>query len=121
MSGPDSVQAVRESRADVGVVVLNSIPPDLDCRRLRSVGQMVLLPRSHRLAKRRKLQPRDLDTESIVVAPEGSPHRTMLAHALRVAGAAWSVAMEATGWELMIQFASYDLGVAVVNDFCPVP
>jgi hypothetical protein len=45
----------------------------------------------------------------------------MLTHALRAAGAAWSVAMEATGWELMIQFASYGLGLAVVNDFCPVP
>jgi len=121
MSGPDSIQAVREARADIGVGVLGSVPADLDCRRVRRVGQMVLLPRSHRLAKRRKLQPNDLDSESIVVAPEGSPHRTMLSQALRAAGASWSVAMEATGWELMIQFASYGLGLAVVNDFCPVP
>jgi putative RNA 2'-phosphotransferase len=37
------------------------------------------------------------------------------------AGVAWSVAVEATGWELMLQFARYGVGIAVVNDFCPPP
>ena len=32
-----------------------------------------------------------------------------------------NVAVEATGWELMLRFARYGVGVAVVNDFCPVP
>jgi DNA-binding transcriptional LysR family regulator len=62
-----------------------------------------------------------LDDERLVVAPEGNPHRAMLSQALATAGAKWSVAVEATGWELMIQFARYGLGLAVVNDFCPVP
>lgn len=121
MSGPDTLQAVRDARADVGVAVLANAPRDLDCRRMRRIGQIVLLPRGHRLSRRRSLVPGDLDTEHIVVAPEGSPHRTMLAQALATAGARWSVAVEATGWELMIQFARYGLGIAVVNAFCPVP
>jgi DNA-binding transcriptional LysR family regulator len=121
MSGPDTIQAVRDARADVGVAVLANTPSDLDCRTLRRVGQIVLLPRGHRLSKRRSLKPNDLDTESIIVAPEGSPHRVMLSQALATARAKWSVSVEATGWELMTQFARYDLGVAVVNDFCPVP
>lgn len=121
MSGPDTVQAVRDARADVGVAVLTNAPTDLDCQTVRRVGQTVLLPRGHRLSKRRSLKPGDLDTESIVVAPEGSPHRVMLSQALATAGARWSVAVEATGWELMIQFVRCGLGIAVVNDFCPVP
>ncbi|HVY28335.1 MAG TPA: LysR family transcriptional regulator [Polyangiaceae bacterium] len=121
MTGPDATRAVREARADVGVAVLSSTPTDLDCHMLRRVGQVVLLPQGHRLSKRRKVMPADLDSESIVVAPEGSPHRMMLSQALSAAGAIWSVAVEATGWELMVQFARYGLGIAVVNDFCPVP
>lgn len=39
----------------------------------------------------------------------------------RLVRSRWSVAVEATGWELMIQFARYGLGITVVNDFCPVP
>ncbi len=121
MSGTDTVRAVRDARADVGVAVLTSTPPDLDCHAVRRVGQVVLLPRGHRLSKRRSLKPGDLDAERIVVAPDGSPHRVMLSQALATAEAKWWVAVEATGWELMIQFASYGLGIAVVNDFCPVP
>lgn len=121
MSGPETLEAVRDARADVGVAVVSTPPSDLDCREVRRVGQLVLMPRGHRLSKRRKIEPADLDGEDIVVAPEGSPHRSMLAQALSTAGARWSVAVEATGWELMIQFARYGLGIAVINDFCPVP
>jgi DNA-binding transcriptional LysR family regulator len=121
MSGPETLEAVRTARADVGVAVVHDAPADLDCREVRRVGQLVLLPRGHRLSRRRRLVPADLDGESLVVAPAGSPHRSMLAQSLATAGARWSVAVEATGWELMIQFARYGLGIAVVNDFCPVP
>ncbi|MCA9621606.1 MAG: LysR family transcriptional regulator [Myxococcales bacterium] len=121
MSGPATVEAVREARADVGVAVLSTKPPDLACQTLCRVGQVVVLPRGHRLSRRRRLKPGALDGERLIVAPEGSPHRAMLAQALATAGASWSVAVEATGWELMIQFARHGLGIAVVNDFCPVP
>lgn len=121
MSGPATLAAVRDARADVGVAVLNGAPAELDAHELRRVGQIVLLPRGHRLAKRRRLAPGDLDGERLIVPPEGSPHRAMLAQALGAAGAGWSVAVEATGWELMIQFVRYGLGIAVLNDFCPVP
>jgi len=45
----------------------------------------------------------------------------MLAQVLQTAGCEWSVAVEATGWELMLQFAKYGVGIAVVNDFCSTP
>jgi len=45
----------------------------------------------------------------------------MLTQLLETAGVPWSVAVEATGWELMLQFARYGVGIAVVNDFCPAP
>lgn len=121
MSAPETVAAVADARAEVGVAALVGAPPELTCRVARRVGQLVVMPRDHRLAKRRRLAPAELDGERLVVAPEGSPHRQMLAHALAVAGASWSVAVEATGWELMLQFARYGLGLTVVNDFCPVP
>lgn len=121
MSGPDTLRAIRDARADVGVTVLDTRPADLTCRALRRVGQLVVLPAGHRLARRRTLKPTDLDSESLIVAPEGSPHRLMLSQALATAGARWSVAVEATGWELMLQFARVGLGIAVVNDFCTVP
>jgi LysR family transcriptional regulator, low CO2-responsive transcriptional regulator len=121
MSGPDAIAAVRDAKAHLCVVATDDPPTDLSVVQLRSVGQKVILPASHRLAKRRWLRPADLADESLVVAPTGSPHRAMLTQLLRASGHAPSVAVEASGWDLMLQFARYGLGLAVVNDFCPAP
>ncbi len=116
-----SVDAVRESRAQLAVAVLDQVHTDVVCEPLREVGQMAVMPSSHRLAGRARLQLADLGGEPIVAAPEGSPHRVMLSQALRAAGVDLEVAVEATGWELMLHFARTGMGVAVVNDICTVP
>jgi DNA-binding transcriptional LysR family regulator len=121
MSGPDAIEAVREAKAHLSVIATETPPADLIATPLRSVGQKVVLPASHRLARRRSLRPIDLRDQPLVVAPAGSPHRGMLQQLLRAGGCEMSVAVEATGWELMLQFAKYGIGVAVVNDFCPAP
>jgi DNA-binding transcriptional LysR family regulator len=121
MPGPDAIAAVRDARAHLCVVAVDRPPADLEATRLRAVGQHVVLPRTHRLARRRALRPADLAGEPLVVAPEGSPHRAMLQQLLRGAGREPLVAVEATGWELALHFASYGVGLAVVNDFCPAP
>ena len=121
LSGPPAIEAVRDARAHLCVVAVDDPPADLAAAPLRAVGQKVVLPDSHRLAGRRSLRPADLDGEPLIVAPAGRPHRVMLQQLLRAAGAELRVAVEATGWELMLQFARYGLGIAVVNDFCAAP
>jgi len=121
MPGPEAIAAVRDARAHLCVVAAEQPPADLPATRLVTVGQHVVLPRGHRLARRRSLRPADLDGEPLVVAPEGSPHRAMLLQLLRAAGCEPVVAVEVTGWEPALQFARYGVGIAVVNDFCPAP
>jgi LysR family transcriptional regulator, low CO2-responsive transcriptional regulator len=117
LPGPQTIEAVRSARAHVGVVAAE-IPP-ANAAKLRAVGQHVILPASHRLAERRAITPRDLAGEAIIVAPAGSPHRTMIEQHLR--GIEWTRAVEVTGWELMLQFARLGIGLAIVNDFCEPP
>jgi DNA-binding transcriptional LysR family regulator len=119
LAGPETVEAVRDATAHLGVLATDAPPADLRAATLRAVGQQVVLPSAHRLARRRTLRPADLEGEALVAAPAGSPHRTMLGHLLR--GLDWSVAVEASGWELMLHFARCGLGLTVVDDFCPAP
>lgn len=121
MPGPEAIDAVRSARAHVAVTVLEDAPDDLIAQKIRDVGQQVVVPAAHRLAGKRHVSLKALDGEPLIVAPAGSPHRVALAQALRVAGATWTVAVEATGWELMLHFARNGMGIAVVNDFCTVP
>ena len=121
MRGPDAVDAVRDGEAHLAVAVLDRKLDDLPCTQLRSVGQIAVMPKSHRLARRRRLEPGDLHEEKLVVPPEGSPHRMMLEQAIRTDGGTLTVGVEAGGWELMLEFAKNGMGIAVVNDFCGAP
>lgn len=118
-----AVAHVREGRAHLAVVGLRAPPATegLEALPLTTVGQRVLVPASHRLSRRRSLSARDLAGEPLIVAPRGSLHRAALEAALEEAAVAPRIAVEAAGWELMLQFARSGLGLAVVNAFCPPP
>jgi DNA-binding transcriptional LysR family regulator len=113
--------AVRTGEAHLGVASLDAPPAGLEARPLTEVGQVVVMPAAHPLASKRHVRVRDLDGELLVVPPEGRPHRAMIAQALRAAGVRLRVAVEASGWELLVRFAELGLGLAIVNAFCRVP
>lgn len=121
MSTPQVLDAIRNAHAHLGVVAAGTPPAELDALPLRAVGQVVIVPRSHPLSRKRRLSPRDLAGESVVAAPMGSPHRTMLDQALSAEGVNANITVEATGWGTMLQFAYLGLGLTVVNDFCQAP
>ena len=118
---PSTVAALRNGDADVGVAALSELPTDLHSEVFATVGQAVLVPQGHPLAKRRRLSLEDLEGASLIVPPIGRPHRTALARALLGAGVSWRVAVEVNGWELMVHFALLKMGLAIVNDFVRVP
>jgi LysR family transcriptional regulator, low CO2-responsive transcriptional regulator len=119
LPGPEAIRAVRDARAHAAVAAVASaaVPEGLSAVKLRDVSQHVVVPAGHRVATRRYVHAADLAGEDIIVAPSGTPHRALVAHALGTTR--WQVAVEATGWELMLELARSGLGIAVVNDFCP--
>jgi DNA-binding transcriptional LysR family regulator len=121
MDRDSAVEAIRAGRAQIAVAPLETVPSDLDAVALTTIGQVLVVPRSHPLARRRTVRLKDLEGSRIVVPPAGRPHREMLARMLQSAGVAWEVAVEASGWELMLQFVSLGVGVAVVNACCNIP
>ena len=119
--GTTAVEAVRSGKAQLGVACLESTPRDLTVTPLTRVGQVLALPRKHPLAARRRLRLRDLAGAGLIVPPAGRPHRTMLTQMLQSAGVPWEVAVEANGWELMLQLVRLGMGLAVVNACCRAP
>lgn len=116
-----AIEAVRSGRAQIAVAPLETTPDDMEAATLTTVGQVLVVPRNHRLARRRMVKLKDLAGSRIVVPPAGRPHREMLARMLQAAGVDWEVAVEARGWELMLRFVTLGVGVAVVNACCNIP
>ncbi|MGI5168398.1 LysR family transcriptional regulator [Spirillospora sp. CA-253888] len=110
-----TLAAVRTGRADLGVAVLDVLPTDLEATLLATYPQTLVLPEDHPLAARPSLSLHDLAGASLVVPPPHGPHRIMLERALRAAEVPWTIAVEASGWPLILHFAALGVGMAVVN------
>lgn len=117
----EALAAVLGGKAQLGVAPLDDVPDQLQSTVLTTVGQVLAVPESHRLAARTRVKLTDLAGERLVVPPRGRPHREMLAALLQSAEVSWEVALEANGWELMLSFVAMGAGVAVVNACCRLP
>ncbi len=116
-----AVAAVRSGEAQVGVGVLLAMPEELACAKLCSVDQVLVLPRTHALAKKRSVRLRDLADQPLVLPPEGRPQQQALTAALRERGIEPVVGAVGRGWEVTIKLVELGLGLGVVNAFCEVP
>jgi DNA-binding transcriptional LysR family regulator len=119
--GAAALDAVVSGRAQLGVASFETPPRDVTAQPLTRVGQMLAMPSRHVLASKRRIRLNDLDGSELIVPPAGRPHRTMLSHMLQSAQVDWSVAVEASGWELMLHFVRLGLGTAIVNACCRLP
>lgn len=116
-----ALEAVYSGKAQLGIAPLDGKPADIVCQTLATIGQVLVVPRGHILAKRKTIRLRDLEGERLIVPPVGRPHRDMLARMLQSADVNWQAAVEASGWELMLNFVKMRAGIAVVNAYCRIP
>ncbi len=107
--------------AHLGVASLDDAPDGVIVQPLCDVDQVLVVPRSHPLARKRSVGLAALEGLALVVPPVGRPHRAMISRALQAAGVSWTVAAEANGWGLILHFAALGIGAAIVNGFCRIP
>jgi DNA-binding transcriptional LysR family regulator len=69
----DIVESVRDRHVDVAFLYLPLDEPELELIPLISEPRVVVLPRNHRLARRRRLRPRDLRDETFIMQPQAVP------------------------------------------------
>ena len=119
-----AIDALHSGRAHLAVAALDASPAaglELELTPLVSVPQVLVVPGDHPLAGRAEVRITDLAGLRLVVPPPDREHRQALEAALATAAIPWQVAVEASGWELILHFARLGLGCAVVNGCCPVP
>jgi DNA-binding transcriptional LysR family regulator len=116
-----TLEAVRTAEAHLGVGAWEVLPEDLDAQLLARVPQVVVVPEKHRLAHKKQIHLVDLREEALIVPPANQPQRIALTRAFASAGVEWSVAVEATGWELVIRFVEFGAGITIVNGCCRIP
>jgi DNA-binding transcriptional LysR family regulator len=121
-----ATDAVARGVAHVGVIAIaadasSTTSTELEAHRITEVGQLVVVPRDHRLAKRRRASVADLDGERLVLPPEGRPQRVALDAALAANGVRVTAGAIAVGWELTLRLVELGAGLAIVNASVRIP
>lgn len=119
--GAAAVEAVRSGRAHLGIACLETVPRDLAVEPFTRVGQVLAFPKKHAFASRRNIRLKDIAGSGLILPPVGRPHRTMLSQMLQSAQVHCEVAVEASGWEVMLHLVRLGMGLAVVNACCRIP
>ena len=116
-NAPETLAALEDSRVDVAVLSLATVPrPDLHVHRLRDQGLRILMPRGHPWARRRSLSPADLDGALMVGREEGSATRRALDRACAAAAVRPVVRLSLGSREAVREAVAAGLGVAAVLD-----
>jgi len=116
-----ALAALGSGSADVAVIAHDPPPPPMEAARIAAYPQVLAVDRRHPLADRDQIGLADLDGLAVIVPPPERAHRRALERALAAAGASWTVAAEADGWDLLVHFASLGLGATVVNGCVGLP
>lgn len=116
-----TLELVSAGEAHLGVTVLDSVPVEMTATLLATFAPVLVTQTDHRLANRRRITVRDLEGEQLIVPMPGQPHRESIARVFDTHGVSWKVALETTGWDLIVQFVRLGLGVAVINGCCTIP
>lgn len=110
--------ALLSGEAHIGVSAPDTLPNEIVAEHLTEVDQVLVMPRSHPLSRKKALKLEHLNDQELVVPPNPRPHRVMINRMLMDANVSWQVAVEASGWELMLQFVRLGIGLAIVNGCC---
>jgi LysR family transcriptional regulator, low CO2-responsive transcriptional regulator len=116
-----TLELVLTGQAQLGVTAFDSVPDNLQAKLLTTVPTVLVVPKHHVLAKRKSISISQLNGSELIVPSPDRPHREAISRMLDIHGVSWKVALEATGWELTIQFVKLGLGIAIVNGCCKVP
>ncbi|MDH5179594.1 MAG: LysR family transcriptional regulator [Gammaproteobacteria bacterium] len=119
--GTSIIDALRSGQAHLGVSALQTVPAGIKQTRLTVVDQVVVMPKAHPLAKKKTIKPVDLHNEPLIIPPRPQPHRETIEQAFNTAGVSLNVALEAGGWEMMLQFVNLGMGISIVNSCCHIP
>ena len=113
-----TIASLLSGEAHLGVSALEVVPEGLDAELLARVEQVLVMPKGHALARKKRITLAALAGESLILPQADRPHRVAISRALLSVGVNAPVHVEANGWGLMMHFVKLGLGVSIVNSSC---
>ena len=106
---------------DVGVAALPFERPSIEVERFAVTNTVVVLPKRHRLLKKREISVQDLDGEAFVTLGRNTPLRQKLDDIFEKAGVVPRVVVETSSSNSACELAAHGLGFTIVDSIVALP
>lgn len=119
-NGLETIKLVCEHQVHLGVIALEDIPDSLE-KHVICHSKPILITTHEQAPTNNEISLKELTGTPLILPPKGNPQRSLIDHHFLQFGSRPALAMEITGWDLTIQFVTYGMGQAIVNDICALP
>ncbi|NYT22185.1 LysR family transcriptional regulator [Alcaligenaceae bacterium] len=110
------LENVRTGVADIGLTYLDDIAPIFEQKALSTQYFHVILPKGHRLEKRKQVSWSAIQNEQLVSLPSDSRTRRLIDATAITSGLTLSHSVTVTQFTTMLQFVASGVGIAIVPE-----
>ncbi len=118
VTGRDGLELLLRDEADLAVGSMLDIPADIEYHPFVTYHPVLITPKDHPLARKRKLTLQDIGEYGLILPPRHLSTWRIVKMIFAQHSVSFNVALEAGGWEVIKRYVKLGMGVSIVTDVC---
>ena len=114
----DGTDLLRADTVDLAVGSMLDVPGDLSYEPVYQFEPMLITPRDHPLAVKKKLTLQDISPHGLILPPRRQVTYRLVDLVFQQARVPYTVVLEVGGWEVIKQYVAMGMGVSIVSSIC---
>jgi len=117
--GRNQFELLRQGEIDFLIGSVNrTLPLDISYTPIFSYRLMLITPRDHVLANQTEVNIEHIGKYPLIMPPRSLSIRNTIERVFKEKNVEFSVALEASGWEIIKKYVSMDMGISLVTEIC---
>ena len=120
VTGRDGLVMLRSDQADFAVGSMLDMPDDIQYQLIVDFATVLFAPADHPLASKRRgrIKLEEIGRYGLILPPRHLATWRLVEAVFQQHGVAYSVTLEAGGWEVIKKYVEMGLGISIVTDIC---
>lgn len=118
VTGRDGMTMLRSNEADFAVGSMLEIPEDIEYEPVVTYDPVLITPKNHPLAKKKKVTLEDISPYGLILPPRHLSTWRVVQMVFSQYNLNYRVTLEAGGWEVIKKYVELGMGISIVTDVC---
>jgi len=118
VTGRDGMAMLRNNEADFAVGSMLEIPEDIEYEPVVTYDPVLITPKDHPLAKKKKVTLEDISPYGLILPPRHLSTWRVVQLVFSQYNLNYRVTLEAGGWEVIKKYVELGMGISIVTDVC---